>query len=77
MWLSYTKRPTVQVRLSQEIGERLIAAASFRIAPFSNFDFSTSKVNQNGRPSSRAFSSGLACAGISNFKRTNHDVSHA
>ena len=53
------------------------STASFQIAPFSNFDFSNSKANQNGQPSSGTFSNGLACAGISNFKRTNLDVSRA
>jgi hypothetical protein len=50
------------------------SSASFRIAPFSNFDFGFSKGNQNGQPSSGPFSNNLACAGISSFKRTNLDV---
>ena len=53
------------------------SSASFQIAPLSNFDFRNSKGNQNGQPSSGVFSSGLACAGISNFKRTHVEVTHA
>jgi hypothetical protein len=52
------------------------STASFQIAPFSNFDFRNSKANQNGQPSSGVFSNGLACGGISNFKRTHVDVTH-
>ena len=53
------------------------SSASFQIAPFSNFDFRNSKGNQNGQPSSGVFSNGLACAGISDFKRTHVEVTHA
>lgn len=50
------------------------STASFRIAPFSNFDFSHAKGNHLGEPSSGTFSNGLACAGISSFKRVSLDV---
>ncbi len=53
------------------------SSASFEIAPFSNFDFRNGKGNQNGQPSSGVFSNGLACAGISSFKRTHVDVTHS
>jgi hypothetical protein len=50
--------------------------AAFRVAPFSNFDFAFGKLNNVGQPSSGPFSNNLACAGISDFKRTNVDVTH-
>ncbi len=50
--------------------------AAFRVAPFSNFDFAFEKLNNAGQPSSSPFSNNLACAGISDFKRTNVDVTH-
>jgi hypothetical protein len=53
------------------------STASFRIAPFSNFDFSHAKGNHLGQPSSGTFSNGLACAGISSFKRVSLDVTEA
>jgi len=48
--------------------------ASFQIAPFSNFDFSFAKANNQGQPSSGPFSNSLACSAISSFKRSNLDV---
>ena len=48
------------------------STASFDVAPFSNFDFSNS-----GGNSSTTFSNGLACAGISNFRRSNTDIAKA
>ncbi len=53
------------------------ATATFQIAPFSNFDFSNATRNNLGQPSSGAFTNGLACGGISAFKRVNVDVSQA
>lgn len=53
------------------------STASFQIAPFSNFDFSNSKTNQLGQPSSSTFTNGLACSGISDFKRIHVDVTEA
>ena len=50
------------------------SAASFQIAPFSNFDFSFAKANNQGQPSSGPFSNSLACSAISSFKRSNLDV---
>ena len=52
------------------------STASFKIAPFSNFDFSFSTNNDQGQPSSGPFTNGLACSGISSFRRTNVDVTH-
>lgn len=52
------------------------SVASFRIAPFSNFDFSFEKRNHLGQPSSSPFTNDLACAGIASFRRTGVDVSH-
>jgi hypothetical protein len=49
--------------------------ATFQIAPFSNFDFSFTKGNSQGQPSSGAFSNNLSCSSIASFKRTNLDVS--
>ena len=73
-----TVKVTVQYEALSATGVVIgTSTASFQIAPFSNFDFSSSKGNQNGQPSSGAFSNGLACAGISNFKRVGLDVSHA
>jgi hypothetical protein len=51
------------------------ATAAFQIAPFSSFAYGFTKANTLGQPSSGTFSNGLACAGISNFKRTTLDVS--
>jgi len=54
-----------------------VSTASFQVAPFSNFEFRNSKPNQDGQPSSTVFSNGLACAGISNFRRVETDVDNA
>ena len=54
-----------------------VSTASFQIAPFSDFAFSDAKLNQLGQPSSSPFTNGLACAGISSFKRVDVNVSHA
>jgi hypothetical protein len=42
------------------------ATASFEVSAFSDFDFTTS-----------AFSNGLSCSGISNFRRSQTDISAA
>ncbi len=42
------------------------ASASFEVSPFSNLEFTTD-----------AFSNGLACAGISSFRRSRTDVTKA
>ena len=52
------------------------STASFEIAAFSNFDFSFTKNNNLGQPSSGPFSNDLACSGISSFQRTNVIVNH-
>jgi len=53
------------------------SVALFEVAPFSNFQFRNSVLNQNGQPSSGAFSNDLACAGIANFKRVKTQASKA
>jgi hypothetical protein len=53
------------------------STGSFEVSPFSNFDFGNSKGNSAGQPSSTVFSNGLACSGISNFRRTRTDVTKA
>lgn len=49
--------------------------AAFQIAPFSSFDYGPLKLNNQTQPSSGAFSNGLACGGISSFKRILLDIS--
>jgi hypothetical protein len=46
------------------------STAAFEVAGFSRFEFSSTKGNQQGQPSSGEFSNGLACADIPGFKRT-------
>jgi hypothetical protein len=53
------------------------STASFRVAAFSDFDFGNSTLNNRGQPSSGPFSNGLACSGISDFKRVDVDVDDA
>ncbi len=53
------------------------STASFEVSPFSNFGFSHDKLNSAGEPASTVFSDGLACAGISSFKRTRTHVTKA
>jgi hypothetical protein len=71
----------VQVRINYEArdGSGVLtgtSTASFEIAPFSNFDFSFNKNNDQGLPSSQPFSNGLPCSMIASFRRTNVDVNH-
>ena len=49
--------------------------AAFQIAAFSNFDFSFTKNNNQGQPSSGTFSNNLSCSAVASFNRTNLDVS--
>ena len=53
------------------------STASFEVAPFSNFRFGPSKLNADGQPSSGTFDNGVACAGISRFRRSRTHVSAA
>lgn len=53
------------------------STASFEVAPFSNLDFANSVPNPAGQPSSTSFTNALACAGISNFRRTKTDITKA
>jgi len=72
-----TIRVTVNYEARNATGMSIgTSTASFRIAPFSNFDFSFNKLNDQGQPSSGVFSNNLACSGISSFRRTNVDVTH-
>lgn len=50
------------------------STAEFEVAPFSNFDFSNSILNNQGQPSSSAFTNNVSCGSISDFRRTNLDV---
>jgi len=54
-----------------------ISTASFEVTGFSNFQFSNSKTNDTGQPSSTLFTNGLACAGISRFKRSETKITKA
>jgi hypothetical protein len=53
------------------------STASFQVSGFSNFEFSNSKGNNLGQPSSTVFSNGLSCSAISSFERTRTDVKKA
>jgi hypothetical protein len=50
------------------------STAEFEVAPFSNFDFANSVLNNQGQPSSSAFTNNVSCGSISDFHRTNLDV---
>ena len=50
------------------------STAEFEVAPFSNFDFSHTVLNNEGQPSSGVFSNNLSCGSVSDFHRTNLDV---
>ena len=49
------------------------STADFEVAPFSNFDFSNSVLSQ-GQPSSSVFTNNVSCGAVSDFNRTNLDV---
>jgi len=48
--------------------------ADFEVAPFSDFEFSHSKLNSQGQPSSGTFSPPVSCAAIDDIDRKNLDV---
>jgi hypothetical protein len=50
------------------------STAEFEVAPFSNFDFSNSVLNNQGQPSSGVFSNNVSCADIDDIDRTSLDV---
>ena len=50
------------------------STAEFEVAPFSKFDFSNTVLNNEGQPSSEVFTNNLSCGSISDFHRTNLDV---
>jgi hypothetical protein len=50
------------------------STAEFEVAPFSNFRFSNSNLNNQGQPSSGAFSNNVSCAAIDDIDRTDLDV---
>lgn len=50
------------------------STAEFEVAPFSNFDFANTVLNNEGQPSSEVFTNNLSCGSISDFHRTNLDV---
>jgi hypothetical protein len=53
------------------------STASFQVAGFSDFEFRNGELNNVGQPSSTLFDNNLACAGISNFRRTRADIREA
>ena len=53
------------------------STASFEVAAFSNFAFRHAKLNSEGQPSSSVFTNGLACSGISSFKRVETHTANA
>ena len=50
------------------------STAEFEVAPFSNFDFGNSVLNNQGQPSSGVFSNNVSCASIDDIDRTDLDV---
>jgi len=49
------------------------STADFEVAPFSNFDFSNSVLGQ-GQATSSVFTNNVSCGAVSDFNRTNLDV---
>ena len=50
------------------------STADFEVAPFSNFDFRNTVLNNQGQPSSEVFTNNVSCTAIDHFRRTNLDV---
>jgi hypothetical protein len=50
------------------------STADFEVAPFSNFDFRNSVLNNQGAPSSSVFSNNVSCAAIEDIDRKEFDV---
>ncbi len=50
------------------------SSADFEVAPFSDFEFSNTKLNNQGQPSSSVFSNNLSCAAIDDVDRKDLDV---
>jgi hypothetical protein len=50
------------------------STAEFEVAPFSNFDFSNTKLNNQGQPSSSVFSPPVSCSAIADLHRKDLDV---
>jgi hypothetical protein len=50
------------------------STADFEIAPFSDFEFSNTKLNSHGQPSSSVFSNNVSCAAIDDIDRKDLDV---
>jgi hypothetical protein len=48
--------------------------ADFEVAPFSDFEFSNTKLNSQGQPSSSVFSNNVSCAAIDDVDRKDLDV---
>jgi hypothetical protein len=53
------------------------STATFQVASFSNFEFSNSKLNEAGQPSSTVFGNNVPCSAISTFRRTQTNVTAA
>ena len=70
-------RAHVQINYNAKDAQGTVIATStaeFEVAPFSNFDFSNTVLNNQGQPSSTAFTNNVSCGSISDFDRTNLDV---
>jgi hypothetical protein len=70
-------RAHVQINYDAKDAQGTVIATStaeFEVAPFSNFDFANSALNNQGQPSSSAFTNNVSCGSISDFHRTNLDV---
>ena len=50
------------------------SVAEFEVAPFSNFRFENSVLNNQGQPSSGVFSNNVSCAAIDDVDREDLDV---
>lgn len=71
---------TVSVTIGYEAQNRAgtvigASSAAFQVAPFSNFAYGHTKLNNQTQPSSGTFTNGLSCFGISSFKRILLDIS--
>ena len=57
-------------------GGTVIATSTgdFEVAPFSDYEFSNTKLNNQGQPSSTVFSNNVSCAAIDDVDRKDLDV---
>ena len=74
---SGNRRARVRITWEAKNGQGTVigtSSADFEVAGFSNFQFSFTKGNSQGQPSSGVFSNGLSCAAIADFDRKDLDV---